>query len=520
MATAKRVDRFATSVKAVTSQPSVRRTRDLARPAHTSQFDDAGFSLVELTVVILIMPLIVGAITFALLGVFNLQTGVTNRITDSASAQVVSANFVKDVQSADYITTSPTPSMPQCGTGTQLLGLTWASGQNSISYSVVPVGSGAKTTYSLVRSQCALANATSPTSTSTLTGDISANQSAPTVTCNVNVSPCTPSSGLVAGNVSTVTLVVNEPLSKYSFTLTAAPRAWIPSNGVRQGGSPYAAVTLLSPNNTCPANVLSISNNATLAINVGSGTNDGVLAVDSSCPNSVTVGSGASIQASAIVTTDSSLNTIASNSPGTYPASEIYSTLSDPFSSLGPPTAPTSPGSCTNPSGSNWVCTPGLYASYQTFPNNAVITMAAGNYDFAAGLNIPNKATATFGSGQYTFAGSVASGGVALSTYDANGTTVTGNNVLFYASSGDVDFGNNGAISLTGQSAYNGVVVWNGGTGAVNLANNSSTVNTYGGVYAPQGSVNVSNNGSFATTFIVAGSASLSNNATVVVTSP
>ena len=44
-------------------------------------------------------------------------------------------------------------------------------------------------------------------------------------------------------------------------------------------------------------------------------------------------------------------------------------------------------------------------------------------------------------------------------------------------------------------------------------------VNSYGGVYAPQGSVNVSNNGSFATSFIVAGSASLSNNATVLVTS-
>jgi len=519
MATAKRVERFATSVKAVTSQPTVRRNRDFARPARTRQFDDAGFSLVELTVVILIMPLIVGAITFALLGVFNLQTGVTNRITDSASAQVVAANFVKDVQSADNITTATTPTPPKCGAGTQLLGLTWASGQNSISYSVVTVGSGAKTTYSLVRSQCALANSSTPISTSTLTGDISANQSAPTVTCNVNVT-CTPSTGLVAGNVAAVTLVVNEPLSKYSFTLTAAPRAWIPANDVRQGGSPYAAVTLLSTNSTCPATVLSIANNASLAINVGSGTNDGVLAVESSCPNSVTVGSGGSIQASGIVTTDSSLNTITSNSSGTYPASEVYSTLSDPFVSLGGPTAPTSPGACTNPSGSNWVCTPGLYASYQTFPNNAVINFAAGNYDFAAGLNIPNKATATFGSGQYTFAGSVASGGVALATSDANGTTVTGNNVLFYASSGDVDFGNNGSIALTGQSAYNGVVVWNAGTGAVNLANNSSTVNTYGGVYAPQGSVNVSNNGSFATTFIVAGSASLSNNATVVVTSP
>jgi prepilin-type N-terminal cleavage/methylation domain-containing protein len=515
MATVQRVKRFAFSVRAKQAKRVVRRYPDLACLTHRRQSDDAGFSLVELTVVIVIMPLIVGAITFALLGVFNLQTGVTNRITDSAAAQVVAANFVKDVQSANVITTQ---SLPQCGTGTQLLGLKWAKGQDSISYSVVPVGSGATTTYSLVRSQCVLANTATPTSVSTITGDILANQAPPAVVCNTNVASCL--SPLNAGNVSTVAFNIYEPASKYGFTLTAAPRDWIAASGVSSGGSPYAAVTLLNTSGTCPSTVLSVANNATLAINVGSGTNDGVLAISSSCPNSVTVGNGGSLRASSIVTSDPSLNSVSTNAQASYPTSEVYATLSDPFVSLVGPTAPTSPGSCTNHSGSNWVCTPGLYASYQSFPNNADITFAPGNYDFAAGLNIPNKATATFGTGQYTFAGSSASGGVALATYNAKGTTVTGNSVLFYVSSGDVDFGNNGAISLTGQSAYNGVVVWNAGTGAVNLANNSSTVNSYGGVYAPQGSVNVSNNGAFATSFIVAGSASLSSNATILVTSP
>ena len=115
--------------RAVRSLPTVTRPRVLARLTHSRHSDEAGFSLIELTVVILIMPLIVGAITFALLGVFNLQTGVTNRITDSAAAQVVASNFVKDVQSANIITTQ---SLPQCGAGTQLLGLKWAKGQNSI----------------------------------------------------------------------------------------------------------------------------------------------------------------------------------------------------------------------------------------------------------------------------------------------------------------------------------------------------------------------------------------------------
>ncbi len=69
---------------------------------------EAGFTLVELLVVITIMPLIVGAISVALIAVFRNETTVSNSLTGSGDEQVVSANFVADVQGSQWITTIST----------------------------------------------------------------------------------------------------------------------------------------------------------------------------------------------------------------------------------------------------------------------------------------------------------------------------------------------------------------------------------------------------------------------------
>jgi prepilin-type N-terminal cleavage/methylation domain-containing protein len=86
-----------------------------------------GYTLIELLVVSLILPLILGAISVALISVLSLQGGVSNRITDSSDAQIVSAHLDQDVQSALRLTTNPYTT--QCGpsaTQTQLLGLEWS----------------------------------------------------------------------------------------------------------------------------------------------------------------------------------------------------------------------------------------------------------------------------------------------------------------------------------------------------------------------------------------------------------
>ena len=86
--------------------------------------DDAGFSLIELIVVLVIMPIIVGAIAMGLVAVFHLQSSTGQRLSGSVDMQKVSSQYVRDVQNAEQVYLGTTPQ--QCGAaGVQLLGLGW-----------------------------------------------------------------------------------------------------------------------------------------------------------------------------------------------------------------------------------------------------------------------------------------------------------------------------------------------------------------------------------------------------------
>ena len=52
---------------------------------------DAGFTLVELLISVIVIPLVVGAIAVALIAVFSLQGTSTKRIADASDAPVVAA---------------------------------------------------------------------------------------------------------------------------------------------------------------------------------------------------------------------------------------------------------------------------------------------------------------------------------------------------------------------------------------------------------------------------------------------
>ena len=96
--------------------------------------DEAGFTLIELLIVVVILPIVIGGIAAALLSVFGLQDQTQNRIGASDDAQVGSANFNKDVQSAVYLTSAPFSTCaglrirhPRTGNAVQLLGLEWGA---------------------------------------------------------------------------------------------------------------------------------------------------------------------------------------------------------------------------------------------------------------------------------------------------------------------------------------------------------------------------------------------------------
>jgi prepilin-type N-terminal cleavage/methylation domain-containing protein len=157
------------------------------------EFDERGFTLIELIIVALILPIIIGAITLALISVFSIQGSVASRLTGSGDAQVVSANYEKDVQSASLITTNgastgPAPCETAAQSGdTQVLGLEWGGGQTGsvqteVSYVEVPGTS----SNSLVRNACQVGS-TVPTATTVISSNVITGLTA-SVTCAATLS--------------------------------------------------------------------------------------------------------------------------------------------------------------------------------------------------------------------------------------------------------------------------------------------------------------------------------------------
>jgi prepilin-type N-terminal cleavage/methylation domain-containing protein len=220
-----------------------------------SQRDENGFTLVELLIVVTILPLIIGALSLGIISVFSLQSSVSNRVTDTADAQMVSADFSNDVQAAVYLTTDATSS-PQCGAGTgiQLLAMESVLNQQTgnfqtvVSYVSVPVTSGATTTYSLKRLSC-VNGSTTPSNVSTLAYDlpsstfklVTSNQVVQVV-CETGAaaSDCSNTTRqwtqnfVSAAEISTVTLNVTAPTTSYNYDLVASPAV---SSSFNSGGS-------------------------------------------------------------------------------------------------------------------------------------------------------------------------------------------------------------------------------------------------------------------------------------------
>lgn len=199
------------------------RIRGRLAAARDASNGDGGFTLIELVMVSVILPVVVGAVALAFIQVMQLQGGITARIADTADAQVVSAHYVKDVESASKLAVSNTPGQ-QCGTATQtqLLGLEWAptsSGgyQSVVSYVLTPAVAG----YSLVRQYCSNGPSTIPASIEVLSTDIPSNQVSPTI----KPASATPANGQWASTdgMTAVKLAITEPGSNYPYTLVANP---------------------------------------------------------------------------------------------------------------------------------------------------------------------------------------------------------------------------------------------------------------------------------------------------------
>ena len=203
--------------------------------------------MIELLIVIMIIPLIAGALGYGLVTVFSLQAGVSSRLGDSSDAQIVAASFTKDVQSASSITTT---AIPLCGptTQTQLLGLEWGTGE-VVSYDEqLQTG----TTYSLVRNDCGTNPSVTPASSTTLSYDLLppcpvADTVAMCTSLNLQPPPIAswssgPHGDPTSGIASTVGMTalqfsIAEPKSSYVYNLSATP---VGGNSTTNLGGPTA----------------------------------------------------------------------------------------------------------------------------------------------------------------------------------------------------------------------------------------------------------------------------------------
>ncbi len=181
-----------------------------------------GFTLVELIISIVILGIIVGAMSAAIIAGLKTTDGTTNRLAESHDAQVVSEFFVTDMQSAvtvtyqamDTVSTVPVGCSPA---SSPLLVFSWtdpSAGAEMVSYYSATLGGETQ----LVRQQC-VGGSSSTVVVAHLLGS-----STPQVTCAPT--SCT-SAGIVSPAPRKVSLTLSAAGSDgttYSYTLQGSRR--------------------------------------------------------------------------------------------------------------------------------------------------------------------------------------------------------------------------------------------------------------------------------------------------------
>ncbi|MCU1363893.1 MAG: hypothetical protein JWM55_1721 [Acidimicrobiaceae bacterium] len=536
------------------------RTRGESNDSTASR--ETGFTLIELLIVAVILPVVVGAIAYALVAVFSLQGGATSRLTNSDDAQTVSATYESDVQSAAQITTM-NGSQYQCGaSGTQLLGLQWGTTPSTtvvVSYEEV----GTSSPYSLVRNYCT-GQSTIPTTVSSVSFNLPANQPPPTFSCAAWQANCAASTGWIsAEGVSDVAFAINETgatanVGAFDYTLVATPGIYLDQiSGPDGGGSPVYPFALLGQP-TCTATgpaTLNMTGGSKVVVETGSSPPVLLpLYVASTCPDAITIDPGQSIsQVSNIITNDPNTSTPGSDSYCVLRGKKVTScdpsqvgptesapptSVVDPLASLTPPSNPTLPPSCLNqacPQGEEFSTAQTLTTSFGTtgdtyifdqnvtLSSNATVNFAPGIYWFKGGLTMPSpgNARASFGTGTYLFGNATTDtcpNSTCLST--SNGDSITTDNtagVLFYVETGAVSIAGDASVSISAAQSgnplnalYGEVALWDAATSTLTVNNSGSTSDTFSGIYDPNGEVILSGSGAVDVSFVEANSASLS----------
>lgn len=463
----------------------------LRTPSQRHRDNQEGFTLIELIIVVAILPLIVGAIGVALISTIFQANSIQAKTTDSGDTSIVAANFVKDVQSATFITTNALLTDPYpCGTHTPILSLQFGTSSGTsnpeVSYDVVKqTGANGSTTNLLDRVYCATGSDTGPgtvTASAVLAHNVQSSL-IPTIlgdSCSANsCSSATTEAGQewaptegVGGITFSITSA--EPHgTTFNYALTGTPRL---SNDVSRGQT----TDITHP----PLLMLGTTGEAVSCGGNGSLTVTGTAALNtSSDPALATNGTKVNVTANQIYTDapqspdplSGKTGTITPNAPSGPPVE-----TQDPLSGLTPPS---STGMTVY--GGGTLVGPGVYTTQVKVQSATPI--ANGIYIFEAGLS--------------------ETGNGVITGMNTDGSA----SVLFYITGGAFSMAGNGNDDLeplaSPPSPAPGVVIWQASTdtSALSLTGNGTSDLIDGTVYAPDSSaVSVGGNGSMTVGSLVA----------------
>jgi len=445
-------------------------------------------------IVLTVIPIVIAGISAAIITSFKDQAEIYNRLSDSHDAQITSAYFVPDVESASFVSTSVASVPCEPIVAQDLLELTETVGgqteqiyyvDNTINYHpnsqqnavlrIVCIGS--VFTVQLGTNTIVAHSVTSASATVSCVAPapVAPAPQAPWLPPSPTWTPCTATGGSAPG-VSNVALTVSEvptnsgnvPLDSFSYSLSATPRAWVPETALATGGAPVPGLLLLGPNMRTGANLISFTGPATgQKLTTTASTPNGDIDVDSNSAGSVSMTGNDAISAAgnfavyhcaasagAACTNGAVSSTGSNNTVAPGPVS-LATAVQDPLSNLPTPVVPSlsSAPPCTDQVGSTIsisnqtiTCQPGLYSSGLTITGaHDVITFVGGagaEYQFGTpgctgarcaltGLTVTGASdTLNFQSATYVFEGAIA---------DVNGCSSSGLSVA-----------NKGGISISG----------------------------------------------------------------------
>lgn len=448
-----------------------------------------GFTLIELIVVIAILPLVVGAISVALIAVISQQSTASNKVSDSGDTTLTSSVFTKDVQSAQYVTTNPSPptAPSPCVTSNAIVSLQWPS-TNTVVVSYAVAQQSGSSNYSLYRYYCQglvqeskiIAYNVQSSLTAAVTG-----YSCALYRCSDATTAAAAGWAPTAG-VQGVTLTVSAPEKAngktvtYGYTVTGVPRT--SNNASRNSPTSPGHPPLLMLGSRSPG--VSCVGNDTLTVN-------GTAAVDSTSNPAVQTTGNAGFSSTSLYTDGPSTSPTSGNNinPGTV-TTGVYS--ADPYTDsagntlLTPPITEPIPNGVGSTYDGYSVYNSGNYSGPGIYTNTLKITssqvFASGVYIFQNGLSITGNGTVTGASG----------------------------GVFFYVYGGSLSITGNGNVTLAPMSGAPdpapNLLIWQdkSDTSAMTLGGNGGAISLSGTIYAPKVSLGVGGNGTLKVGSLVA----------------